>query len=117
MSPHADSLHSELCPYAGVDACDDEIEWNHGESREHVFDEGLSSRPHPSGRRAVNPVKKLRGGDRRESDLRRPVLGDGAVPVEETTLGRDQDAGIDQRRHGDFGRLGCRLVMTASISQ
>jgi hypothetical protein len=54
----------------------------------------------------VNPVKKLRRGDRRESDLRRPVLGDDAVPVEETTLGRDQDAGVDQRRRADFGRLG-----------
>ena len=106
MRPHADSLHSELRPHAGVHARDNEIERDHRESREHLFDEGFSSRPDPSGRRPVHPVKKLRRGDRRECDLRRSVLRDDAVPVEETTLGRDQDAGVDQRRHADFGRLG-----------
>ena len=98
MGPHADFLHRELRPYASVDARDAEIERDDRKSREHLFHKGLSSRPDPAGHCAMNPVKKLRCGDRRERDLRRPVLRDDAVPVEQTTLGRDQDAGIDQGR-------------------
>ena len=90
----------------GVNARDAEIERDDRKSREHLFHKGLSSRPDPAGHCAMNPVKKLRCGDRREGDLRRPVLRDDAVPVEQTTLGRDQDAGIDQGRQGDFGRFG-----------
>jgi hypothetical protein len=106
VGAYADPPHREIGPHAGVDAGDDEIEKDHGESREHLFDEGLSSRPNPSGRRPVNPMKKLRRGDGCESDLCRPMLGGDAVPVEETALGRNQHAGIDQRRDGDFGKFG-----------
>jgi hypothetical protein len=45
------------------------------------------------------------------------VRGDDAIPVESTTLRRDQNARVDQRRHGDFGSLGWLRVIFASAFQ
>ena len=68
----------------------------------------------------MNTVKELRGGDRGEGDLFSRVGGDDAIPVEPAALRRDQDARIDQRRHGDFGdfgSFGCLRVIAASSFQ
>ena len=65
----------------------------------------------------MNAVKMLRGGNRGERDFYLRVVDDDVVPIETTTLGGNQDTRIDQRRHGDFGSLGWRLVMTATVSQ
>jgi hypothetical protein len=44
-------------------------------------------------------------------------LGHDRIQVEPPALGRDQHAGIDQRRHRDFGSAGWRVVMPSSVSQ
>ena len=117
MSADADSVRGQTRPYTRMNARHQEVEGDHGKSRQDVLDEGLASCANPGGRRAVDAVKKFRGRDRSERDLCLRVIRDHIVPIEMTALGGNQDARIDQRRHGDFGDFGWRLVMTASVSQ
>jgi hypothetical protein len=67
--------------------------------------------------RPMDPMKELRGGDGRQRDNLISLLGHDCVQVELPALGRDQHAGIDHRRHGDFGSAGWRVVMPSSVSQ
>ena len=89
-----------------MDARGHEIERDHRNSSQYPLDEGLAPRANPGGGGSVNAVKKLRGGNGSERDLYLSVIRDDVVPIETTTLGGNQHAGIDQRRHGDFGSLG-----------
>lgn len=65
----------------------------------------------------MDAVQELGRGDRRDGDLLLGVRGDDLVPVEPATLGGDQQTGVDQRRHRDFGSPGWRRVMASRVSQ
>jgi len=62
-------------------------------------------------------MKELRRCDRGKSDFLGCVCGYDAIPTEPAALRRDQNARVDQRRHGDFGSFGWRRVMVASAFQ
>lgn len=100
-----------------MDTSDDDVKCDHGKPREDLLDERFASCANPRGGCSVNTVKKLRGRNRGERHGRVSMERNRVVPVETATLGSDQHTRIDQRRHGDFGTLGWRLVMAATVSQ
>ena len=117
MSPDCGAFRGKFRPDAGVHPGGKEVERNDGQPREQLLDEGASSRPCRRGGGPVNTMKQLRRRDGGEGNLLRGVGGHDTIPVESATLRRDQNARVDQRRHGDFGSLGWLRVIAASAFQ
>ncbi len=67
----------------------------------------------------VDAVEQIRRGDRRQADrfvlVELGAAAEQRVPVDTITLGRDENARVDQDSHGLFGRVG-RLVRARPAS-
>jgi hypothetical protein len=106
MSAHGAARRGQLRPQTSVDARHHEVERNDGHGREHLLDERLASSALGRLGGAMDPMEELRGGDGRQGDHLVGFLGHDRVQIEPPALGRDQHAGVYQRRHGDFGSAG-----------
>ncbi len=84
----------------------DQVERDYGHLREQVFDESLSASSLRGASGPVNPMQQFGSRYGGNGDLLARMLSQQGVQVELTAFGSDQDAGINQRRHGDLGSLG-----------
>ena len=114
---HRCPLGGKLGPHAGMHASSPQIEGNYRKSLEQPFDESFATCPATCGRGAMHPVKKFRGGDRRDGDLEIPVLRDEAVEVERVAFGCDEHAGVYQRPHGPLATTGWVRVRRSTVSR
>lgn len=104
-SDEASPLH-QVCPESRMEPSHREIEVEHWQQAQDLFDERGSARAAHGGVASVHAVEELRGGDRGKirALLHRLAETPGVLLV--AALDRHEHAGVDQERQGSFRRLG-----------
>ena len=97
--------------------CGEQIERHHRDLGEELLDECLPPAALRGLGSSMDAMKKLGRGDRRQDDRLVGALLDEGSQVELASLSSDEDAGVDQRGHGDFRAGGWRLVACSTDLQ
>jgi hypothetical protein len=98
-------------------ARNDEIEGQHCHVSQHLFDKRLAPCALFRGVPPMHAMEQFRGGNRGDGGRFLSVLGQHGVEAQPLSFDSDQDAGINQRGHGEGGSGCWCLVISSKVSQ